>query len=446
MQFTEQSETNLLKEYFIKKNGEFIMKKKTAISIGYGMRSLAYSRYAVEHPDEFEIVAVAEPVDNKREYAKELHKLANERVFSDWRQIAELPKMADIAIIGTQDNMHYEPAIAFIEKGYNLLLEKPMAPTPEECKNITKAAEKAGVHVIVCHVLRFTQFWLKIKDIVDNGDIGEIISIIHMENVGNRHQSHSYVRGNWRNSKESSPMILAKSCHDTDIVQWLIGKKCKKVQSFGSISYFNAEHRPKGAPDYCIQGCPHSDKCFYNAIKLYYDDKDNDWFRGVAAKKVAPTDEEVKAAITTGPYGRCVFACDNDVVDHQVVNMEFEDGATVSFTMNAFNEGGRHIRIFGTCGELCGDMEKGTIDVFSFSTRQHIIYNLKQICGDITGGHGGGDSGIVADMLRFVRGEGQSKSICDIRTSYLNHLIAFAAEKSRLTGTVIDMKEYEYML
>ena len=157
------------------------MKKKTAIAVGYGMRSMAYSKYALENPDELEIVAVAEPVDNKREYAKKLHKLSDESVFNDWHQLAELPKMADIAIIGTQDNMHYEPAIAFIEKGYDLLLEKPMAPTPEECYKIAAAAEKAGVRVIVCHVLRFTKFWLKIKDIIDNQDIGEIVSIIHME-------------------------------------------------------------------------------------------------------------------------------------------------------------------------------------------------------------------------------------------------------------------------
>lgn len=422
------------------------MEKKTAVAISYGMRCTAYAWYAVKHPDEIDIVAVAEPDAGKREYAKKLHKIDDSKVFTDWREIAALPKMADFAIIGTQDNMHFEPAMALMEKGYDLLLEKPMAPTPLECKLIAEKAEEKGVKVIVCHVLRFTNFWRKIKDIIDNGDLGEIMSVIHMENVGNRHQSHSYVRGNWRNSKESSPMILAKSCHDVDLIQWLIGKDCKKVQSFGTLSYFNAAHRPKDAPDYCIKGCPHSDECFYDAVKIYYDDKKNDWFRNAATNKIGPTDEEVMAAITNGPYGRCVFACDNDVVDHQVVNMEFEGGATVSFTMNAFNESGRYMRIFGTAGELYGDMEKSTIDVYSFATREHTVYDLEAISGDITGGHGGGDWGMMKDLIKLLNGDTGSKSICDIRTSYRNHLIAFAAEKSRITGAVIDMEEYEKSL
>ena len=318
------------------------MKKLTAVVLGYGMRGSTYARYATDHPDEVEIVAIADPVENKRAYAKEKHNLPDDMLFTDWKDVAKLPKLADFAIIAMQDNMHYEPALACIEKGYNILLEKPMAPTARECREISEAAEKKGVKVIVCHVLRFTQFFCALKDLLDGGKIGEVMSIVHMENVGNTHQSHSFVRGNWRNSEESCPMILAKSCHDTDILQWLVGKKCRKVQSFGGLDHFNAAHRPEGAPDYCIQGCPHGETCFYNAVKLYYDDKDNAWFRGVAANTATnPSDEAVKEAITHGPYGRCVYACDNDVVDHQIVNMEFEGGTTVTFSMNCFNKGGR---------------------------------------------------------------------------------------------------------
>lgn len=418
------------------------MKKLTAIAVGYGMRTTAYAKYAVEHPDELEVVAVAEPVENKRNYAKELHNLPEDKVFTDWKQFAELPKLADFAIIGTQDNMHFEPAMMLIEKGYNLLLEKPMAPTPQECKKIAEAAEKKGVKVVVCHVLRFTKFWHKVKDIIDNGDLGDIVSVTHFENVGNLHQSHSFVRGNWRNSKESAPMILAKSCHDMDLLQWLIGKECNKIQSFGSLSYFNENNRPEGAPDYCVQGCPKADECYYNAVKVYYDDKENDWFRGVAANKVNPTDEDVMEAITNGPYGRCVFACDNDVVDHQVVNMEFEGGVTVSFSMNAFNLGGRHIKIFGTGGELYGDMEENTIDVYSFKTKKITRYENDKIVGDITGGHGGGDTGIMVDLIKYINGEPTGKSICDVRTSYMNHILSFAAEEARVTGNIIDVKKY----
>ena len=418
------------------------MKQLTAIVVGCGMRGTAYADYSLEHGDRLKITAVADPNDNKRGHAKDKYKLDDSRVFKDWKEIAELPRMADFAIIATQDKMHYEPALAFIDRGYDLLLEKPMAPTAEECKAITKAAEKKGVKVVVCHVLRFTKFWYKLKDMIDDGEIGDIVSIVHMENVGNRHQSHSYVRGNWRNTSESAPMLLAKSCHDIDILQWLIGKKCRRVQSFGSLTYFTAKNRPKGAPDHCVQGCPEADNCFYNAVKLYYDDKGNDWFRGVAADKVAPTDEDVMEAITRGPYGRCVFACDNDVVDHQVVNLEYEDGVTVSFTMNAFNEGGRYIRIFGTKGEIYADMEHERIDLYSFAAREHTVIELDKINGDITGGHGGGDTGIIIDALKYFNNEPTSKSICDVRTSYLNHITTFAAEESRLCGKVIDVNEF----
>ena len=277
------------------------MKKLTAVVLGYGMRGSTYAKYAIDHPEEIEIVSIAEPVDNKRKNAQKLHNIPDELAFTDWKQIADKPKMADFAIIAMQDNMHYEPALACIEKGYNLLLEKPMAPTAKECKEITRAAEKKGVKVIVCHVLRFTSFFCALKDIIDSGEIGDVMSVVHMENVGNIHQSHSFVRGNWRNTEESAPMILAKSCHDTDILQWLVGKECKKVQSFGSLTHFNSANRPEGAPDYCIQGCPKADECFYNAVKLYYDDKENMWFRKVCTDKVDPTDEDVLKAIQTGP-------------------------------------------------------------------------------------------------------------------------------------------------
>lgn len=418
------------------------MKKLTAVVLGYGMRGSTYAKYAIDNPEQLEIVAVAEPVDNKRVNAQKLHNIPDEKAFHDWKEVAALPKLADFAIISMQDNMHYEPALACIEKGYNLLLEKPMAPTARECKEIAEAAEKKGVKVIVCHVLRFTSFFRAIKDIIDSGDIGEVMSIVHMENVGNIHQSHSFVRGNWRNTEESAPMILAKSCHDTDILQWLIGKKCEKVHSFGKLTYFNSNNRPEGAPDYCIEGCPMADECIYNAVKLYYDDKENMWFRTVATDKVDPTDEDVLEAIKHGPYGRCVFACDNDVVDHQILNMEFEGGATVSFSMNAFNEGGRFIRIFGTMGEVEASIDNGVIKVFDFKTRKWSEIDVSNTGNSITEGHGGGDTGIMIDLVKYFGDEEPSKSICSINTSFMNHLIAFAAEESRLGGKVVNLDKF----
>ncbi len=416
------------------------MKKLTAIILGYGMRGSTYARFAVDNPELLEIKAVAEPEISRREKAQKLHNIPDSLAVDTWEKLCELPKMADFAIISTQDNMHYAPALQLIEKGYNLLLEKPMAPNAKECKEIAEAAERKGVKVIVCHVLRFTNFWYTLKNILDSGKIGTPMTVIHTEGVERMHQSHSFVRGNWRNSVESSPMILAKSCHDTDILQWLIGKPCKKVQSFGGRDYFKAENRPEGAPDRCLDNCPHKDTCKYEPIRFYTEMKDNPW-RDVVADRVDATNEEIIEALHKGPYGRCVFACDNDVVDHQTVNMEFEGGCTVVFTMTAFTEG-RTIRVLGTNGEIDANMTDNTIKVFDFITNTTETYDLDKIGETISAGHGGGDTGIMIDLVKYFTGEETSKSICSIRTSYLNHLIAFAAEESRLTDTVIDLEKF----
>lgn len=421
------------------------MKKTTAVVIGYGHRGAAYADYAVKFPEELEIVAVAEPVENKRETAMKRHHLDSKNMYTSWEGLAAQPKMADFAIIATMDKMHTEPALAMIEKGYHLLLEKPVAPTALECKQITEAAERKGVKIVVCHVLRFTDFWYTVKNLLDNDAIGDVRSVVHMENVGNLHYSHSFVRGNWRNSELSTPMILQKSCHDMDLLQWLLGKKCKKVQSFGSLDYFTHANRPEGAPDYCVQGCPVGDTCYYNAKKMYYEEpKSYAPGRAVVANTVdEPTDEQVLEAITHGPYGRCVFNCDNNVVDSQVVNLQFEDGTTANFSMCPFNIEGRHIRMYGTKGTLEGNMKACCVRVYSFATREWTQYDTAKIGDTIASGHGGGDVGIMRDMIAHINGDNSLKTICDIRTSCLSHLIAFAAEKSRLTGETVDLEQFE---
>jgi len=419
------------------------MKKITAVVVGFGGRGAIYAKYAMEHPDELEIVGVADPNPVRRETAKQRHKLPDERLYTTWEDLAAQPRMADFAIIGTQDNMHHAPALALIDKGYHLLLEKPMAPTPQECKEITEAAERKGVKVVVCHVLRFTPFWRAVKNTILSGKLGKIQSVIGTENVGHIHQSHSFVRGDWRNTAESTCMIMAKCCHDMDIYQWLLDQKCVKVQSFGSLSHFRKENQPKGAPDRCTDGCPVAATCHYNATKLYLDDKENLWFRRTAAQTIdMPTDEQVLEAIKTGPYGRCVYCCDNDVVDHQVVNLEYEDGCTMSFTMNAFNEGGRSVHLYGTEGELVSSRDQKTLHLFSFATQKWEEISVLEAGNDITSGHGGGDTGIMVDTLSLLRGETPSYSICEVRTSYENHITGFAAEESRLTGKVIFLDAY----
>ncbi len=422
----------------LSKGGTF-MKKLSAVVVGYGLRGSIYAGYATQHPEDLEIVGVADANPVRRETAKERHNIPSDRIFSSWEELTAQPKMADFAIVATQDNMHYEPALALIEKGYNLLLEKPMAPTAKQCKDIAEAAERKGVRVVVCHVLRFTNIWRAIKNMVDEDKLGKIVSIAAMENVGHIHQSHSYVRGNWRNTAESSCMIMAKCCHDMDILQWVLGSKCVRVQSFGSLTHFRPENRPAGAPDRCIEGCPHGDTCYYNAVKLYYDDKKNYWFRHACTETIdIPTDEQVLEALKTGPYGRCVYACDNDVVDHQVVNLEFDDGCTVSFTMNAFNKGGRGIHIYGTKGELFRECGSKTLKYFSFDTRTW--ENIEVPPSE--SGHEGGDMGIMKDLVALLRGEAPSKSVCEVRTSCENHLIGFAAEQARLEGRVVSLEDF----
>ena len=301
------------------------MKTLDVILVGAGSRGRIYTDHMTG--DDFRVIAVAEPIKEQRDYIKNLHNIPDEMCFESWEQMLKKEKFADVCIIATSDSMHYEPTMKAIEKGYHLLLEKPIAPTYRECRDIADAANEKGVKILVCHVLRYTPFFRRMKDLINENKLGKVISVHHSECVGNVHQSHSYVRGNWGNTEKSSCMLLAKSCHDIDIMQWLIGSKCKSVSSFGSLSYFKKENAPDGAPDYCIDGCPYGEECYYNAIKLYLEDEENDWFRNAAAKKVNPTNAEIEEVLRTTQYGKCVFKCDNNVVDHQVVNLEYENGA-----------------------------------------------------------------------------------------------------------------------
>ncbi len=417
-------------------------KKVRAIMIGTGNRGTNYAAIAKEHCPEFEMVAIADPNPMRRDYVQKLHNLPDSACYDDWKQILSQPKMADVAIIATQDKMHFEPAMMAIEQGYHLLLEKPVSPTPWECVQIAEAAKKKGVCVCVCHVLRFTPFFRLIKHLIESGRIGDVMHIVHTERVGNAHMSHSFVRGNWRNSETSSPMILAKSCHDMDILLWLIGKHCTRVHSFGALSFFNRDHMPEGAPEYCYQGCPAADTCPYDARRIYLRDR---MFIEHATNKKNPTDEDILRAITTTNYGRCVFQSDNNVVDHQTVNLEYEGGATVSFSMCAFNTGGRRIRIMGTKGEIIGNMSDDFVRLFDFDTResQSIMISDAVLDESINGGHGGGDRGIMRSFCKYILGENVGSSVTDIDTSIESHLIAFAAEESRLNGTVVDMKAYK---
>ncbi len=417
------------------------MKKLKVIVIGAGNRGGTYTNFMAQMPEKFEVVAVAEPRDSRRELIQQRHNIPDNMCFTDYKPLLALGKIADVALIATMDRQHFEPAMAAIDLGYDLLLEKPITPTPEECIALTNRANEKGVKVVICTVLRYTFLFDKLKEIIDSGRIGKVMSINHEECVEFVHQSHSFVRGNWHNSKESSFMLLQKSCHDMDILQWLLGKKCKKVQSFGSLSYFTPENAPEGAPERCIEGCPVGETCPYNAVKLYLEN-DSNWFRSAATKLVKSSDEDVKKSLLESNYGKCVFHSNNDVVDHQTVNMLFEDDVTVTFTMNAFNSGGRFINIYGTKGEIRAALKGDSpIKIYDPVTKQTEEIPCNATDG-ILGGHGGGDAGIIVALYDYMTGNYTGNAVPTIDESCYNHLITFAAEHARLTGTVVDVEEY----
>lgn len=422
------------------------MKQYSVILIGAGHRGKIYTDEMSKIPDKFKVIGVAETIEGRRNYIKEKHQIADDMCFNSWEDILSKPKMADIAIIATMDEMHYEPAMKAIELGYDILIEKPVAPTAEQCADIARAAEEKGVKILVCHVLRYTNFFNRIKEIVMNGTIGKVMSAIHVEAVGNLHQCHSYVRGNWHSENESAPMLLAKCCHDLDILQWILDEPCEKIQSFGKLTYFTPENAPKGAPKRCIEGCPVEATCPYDARKIYLKSKDNFWLRPACtrgiAKGIIPTDDEVLTALKTSDFGLCVFRANNDVVDHQTVNMQFKSGANATLSMNAFNKGGRYIRLFGTKGELFAYMDSSKITVFTFEDRKTTEVPVTMTGETILHGHGGGDAGIVHELYDYFSGCYTGYRAADIQISVKNHLLGFAAEKSRHENTVENIDEF----
>ena len=406
--------------------------------VGAGSRGTIYADHARRHGAV--VVGVAEPRDHYRDRLAQTHTISTDAVASDWRQLAERPRMADAVIIATGDRDHVEPAVAFARRGYHILLEKPMAPTAEECRRIVTAAKDAGVLFAVCHVLRYTLYTERLKGIVDAGILGSIVSLNHLEPVGYWHQAHSFVRGNWRNQSESSPMLLAKSCHDLDWIRYVLGEPCTRVSSFGSLRHFHPGNRPDGAADRCLD-CSVERNCPYSAVKIYLGrvrQGITHWPVDVLTPDV--TEAGVTEALRTGPYGRCVYACDNDVVDHQVVNMEFQSGATATFTMTGFTrQRDRETRIFGTRGELFGNGQ--TIEVHDFVTDQTQTIDVNaESDGSIVSGHGGGDERLMQHFVAAVAQGDASRIKSGYDDTLETHLMVFAAETARHEGRVVEVE------
>ncbi len=400
----------------------------TCIVIGAGNRGNVYAAYQRDHADEWKIVGVAEPLPNRNQNMATAHSIPDEHRFVTWEHVFQKPKFADVCIITTPDWLHYGPAMQALAMGYDLLLEKPIAQSWKECKDILQRAKQNGRIVAVCHVLRYTPYFREMKRVVSGGQLGEVVSVQHLEPVGHVHMSHSFVRGNWRNSQISTPIILSKSCHDMDILRWVVDRECRKVTSIGALTLFRPEMAPKGATLRCTDGCPVESTCPFSAPRIYVRDKSWSTFH-LNAKDQSP--EAITETLRTGPYGRCVYHCDNDVPDHQITNMEFENRLTAAFSLEALTSyAGRRTRIMGTAGDLVGDEE--ILDVYDFSTQKRTRWDRRT--APVTSGHGGGDYGLVRDFVQAVSRHDPSLLTSTIDASMESHLMAFAAEESRLAG------------
>jgi predicted dehydrogenase len=345
----------------------------------------------------------------------------------------EKEKFCDGIIIATPDDQHYEPAKCAMAKGYHVLLEKPMSNTLHECLKLGQLAQKSDKSFMICHVLRYNPLFTAIKEVIHSGKIGQIVSIQHSENIGFYHMAHSFVRGNWRNNAESSPIILSKSCHDLDILLWLTGKKCTKISSYGNLFYFKAENAPENAGDRCLE-CAVENACPYSAKQLYYQHL-GEWPTSVIS--TIQSEEGVTTALKEGPYGRCVFKCDNDVCDHQVTIMEFQGGISASFHLSAFSHDIRRtIKIMGSEGQIYADDQLDEIVITPFKgPEERMVIDETMSCYDLE------NYGILADFASMIK-DASGKALTSAQASVESHVMAFAAEVSRKTGRSIDMAEF----
>lgn len=444
-----QNATNDIIDFDLPRPDELDLRCVTVLVVGAGSRGMCYTYYAVNFSKRMKIVGVADPRPSTKETLKLMHHIDEDKFFDDWREAAELEKFADAVIIATPDRLHKDPAIAFAKKGYQILLEKPMAVTPEDCNEIVNACKENGVMLAVGHVMRYHPVSRKIRDLLDSGVIGDIVHIQHMEPVGYWHFAHSFVRGNWRNEEESTFSLLAKSCHDIDLIcYWMGSRRCVKVSSFGTLSHFTKENKPEGASSRCLD-CSVEETCPYSAQKVYLKETRAGLFRWpttVVCSDGVCDIESLTQALKTGPYGRCVYECDNDVASNQVVNMEFEGGRTAAFTMMAFTQalGARKTSIYGSKGELrCNG--GGPIEVFDFVTNKTTQYPAKiaSFLPMHLMAHGGADYYLIDSFISAVASNDPSLIMSGPDDTLRSHLLVFQAEKSRRESCVVHIDHKE---
>lgn len=404
----------------------------SVVAIGAGNRMRTYMHYAAEHPDEVKLVAIVEPDDIRRNMMGDQFGVPMEHRFVHYNDFFANPVPADAVILCTPENEHYKPCMKAIELGYHVLLEKPIAQTLQECLDMADTARRNGVIISVCHVLRYHPFFLKVSELVRSGNLGKVISISHSEGVGLDRATHGYVRGTWNREENGNPMLLAKCCHDVDFLLWITGRRCLKVSSFGSLRWFRSENAPEGAADRCVR-CPLDGKCPYSAVDLYW--RRRDWISNFDVPEGQTIEDVIRRELNEGVQGRCVYHCDNNVVDHQALMMELEDDIVISMTMDIFTLNDyRTTKICLTEGEIVCD--EHTITVTDFRTRRQQVFDFSEMLEQPY--HAGADLKIMEEFLRAIRGEETHLNTL-IDESIQSHLVCYEAERSRLTGQTITL-------
>ena len=424
----------------------------TAILVGAGHRALTYAGYAREHPDELRIVGVADLQEHRRALVSRLYGLSPAQCFETAEDLAARPRMADAIINGTMDHQHVPTSLPLLAAGYDMLLEKPFATSADELWALAHSAREHGRRVMICHVLRYAPFYMAVRKLVAEGEIGEVINVQTVEHVSYHHMAVGFVRGKWANKARChSSMLMAKCCHDLDLITWMkSGVAPRAVSSFGGNMEFRPEKRPAAAGTRCLVDCPIESDCLYSARKHYIDHPDR-WsfyvWDSLETLEHPTMDDKIASLEGDNPYGRCVWRCDNDVVDHQSVVVEFADGCTASHNMvGGTSRPSRSIHLIGTTGEIQGVLEDSRFVIRHIDPRPGHEYSEQTVdlsqAGDMHGafgGHAGGDMRLVADFVRFLRGEPRSLACTTIEDSLRGHLIGFCADRAMAERRVVDV-------
>lgn len=404
--------------------------------VGAGNRGALYGDLAQLHLDEIEVIAVAEPIKARRDAFVEKHQL--HEGYESWEEMFAAEVDCDVVFITTQDQQHYLPAMAALDLGYHVVVEKPLSPSYQECERMIAKAKEKNRLLMLCYVLRYTPFFQKIKQLIQQKAVGDVKHVSIEMDVAYWHQAHSFVRGNWRNSSASSPMLLAKSCHDLDIFSYLIEKEPLHISSFGNLTYFTRENAPIGSGTHCLDDCQVEEQCPFSARKIYLGENIS-WPVSTISEDLSY--EARKIALETGPYGKCVFHCDNDVVDHQVVNILYEKGIIATLTMSGFtNELTRQVRILGTKGEINGNMNKNELTICQFgqSTRK-LDLEVSQ-----NGMHAGGDDGLMKALIQLMNQFPNFNEESYYNDLLMSHFLTHQAETSRRTNETIQVTKLQH--